>query len=102
MIVFVDVDDTLIRTIGSKRVPVPRVIESVRELSRKGAVLYCWSTGGAEYARRSAEEVGLLDAFQGFLPKPQILIDDQPVQEWRDLKTLHPIQVESWLKGLTA
>src|SRR3989442_1236349 len=57
--VFVDVDDTLVRSAGTKRIPMPSVIQHVRELHAQGAVLYCWSSGGAEYARQSAEELGL-------------------------------------------
>jgi hypothetical protein len=30
LIVFVDIDDTLVRSIGSKRIPMPRVVERVK------------------------------------------------------------------------
>lgn len=51
-IIFVDVDDTLVRTFGHKRIPMPAVIDTVRRLAATGqAELYCWSSGGAEYAR---------------------------------------------------
>jgi hypothetical protein len=89
-VVFVDVDDTLIRSVGTKRIPVGSAVAHVRELHRRGAVLYCWSTGGADYARASAEEVGLADSFVGFLPKPNVLIDDQDVTDWRRLIRIHP------------
>jgi FMN phosphatase YigB (HAD superfamily) len=84
-IVYVDVDDTLIRSIGSKRIPIPAAIERVRTLHQEGAILYLWSTGGADYARASAKELGLEALFVGFLPKPNIIIDDQQVHEWRGL-----------------
>lgn len=32
MVVYVDVDDTLIRSSGTKRIPMPRVIERVKRL----------------------------------------------------------------------
>ena len=73
-IVFVDVDDTLARSAGSKRIPIAAVVDRVRALKQAGATLYCWSTGGAEYARDSAREVGLEDCFVSFLPKPTIMI----------------------------
>jgi len=50
LIVYVDVDDTLMRSVGSKRIPMPRVVERVRKLRDDGALLYLWSSGGAEYA----------------------------------------------------
>lgn len=81
-IVFVDVDDTLIRSYGSKRIPMPSVISAVRELHAQGVELYLWSTGGAEYARNSAMEIGLQECFIAFLPKPHSYIDDQAVHEW--------------------
>jgi cation transport ATPase len=84
-VVYVDVDDTLIRSVGTKRVPIPSAIERVRSLHRDGATLYLWSTGGAEYARKTATELGLVELFAGFLPKPNIIIDDQHVHEWRGL-----------------
>jgi predicted HAD superfamily phosphohydrolase YqeG len=89
-VVYVDVDDTLVRSIGTKRIPLPHVVAHVRELKSQGAALYCWSTGGAEYARQSAEELGIASCFVGFLPKPQLLIDDQEPSQWRDLEYLHP------------
>ena len=93
MIAFVDVDDTLVRTVGSKRIPMPKVIEKVRELHRDGATLYLWSSGGADYARESAVELGIADCFVGFLPKPNLMIDDQEVSEWRYLTQIHPNSV---------
>ena len=94
-VVFVDVDDTLVRSAGSKRIPIDAVVERVRALKQAGATLYCWSTGGAEYARASASEVGLEDCFVLFLPKPTIMIDDQPPAEWRLCRCVHPFNIAS-------
>ncbi|HYF66315.1 MAG TPA: hypothetical protein VD886_26025 [Herpetosiphonaceae bacterium] len=90
LIVYVDVDDTLVRSAGAARIPMPGAIGHVRRLKAQGAELYCWSSGGADYARSSAEELGLADCFVAFLPKPHILLDDQPVGEWRRLAQIHP------------
>ena len=89
-VVYVDVDDTLIRSAGTKRIRIPLAIQRVRDLHRKGAVLYLWSTGGGEYARSTAIELGIEDLFSGFLPKPTIIIDDQQVHEWRGLTYERP------------
>jgi predicted HAD superfamily phosphohydrolase YqeG len=88
--VFVDVDDTLIRSVGAKRIPMPGMIAKVRQLKAEGACLYLWSSGGAEYARASAEELGLESCFTAFLPKPDLYIDDQPVHEWRGCRHVYP------------
>jgi hypothetical protein len=90
LVVYVDVDDTLVRSIGTKRIPLPAVIRHVRELHGSGAILYCWSTGGAEYAEATARELGIGECFHAFLPKPDVVIDDQPFAEWRGLTVLHP------------
>lgn len=45
--------------------------------------MYLWSTAGAEYARTTAEELKIAHCFTGFLPKPTLILDDQPVSEWR-------------------
>lgn len=82
-IVFVDVDDTLVRTVGKTRIPMPGVISRVLALHTGGAELYLWSSGGAEYARSSAAELGLEKCFVAFLPKPDVYIDDQAVGDWR-------------------
>jgi hypothetical protein len=88
--IYVDVDDTLVRSVGTKRIPNSGVIAHVKALAERGAVLYCWSSVGAEYARRSAEECGIADRFVAFLPKPNILLDDQEVASWRYCRTVHP------------
>ncbi|HEX2531156.1 MAG TPA: hypothetical protein VHK70_06750 [Burkholderiaceae bacterium] len=46
--VFVDVDDTLVRSVGTKRIPIPAAIAVVKELHRNGVQLFLWSSGGAE------------------------------------------------------
>ncbi len=70
MIVYIDVDDTLVRSVGSKRIPMPRVIERVRTLFHEGNTLYLWSAGGANYAKASAEELNIADCFCGFCQSP--------------------------------
>lgn len=105
--VYVDVDDTLIRVAGGKRIPVPAVVSCVRTLWERGATLYCWSAGGAEYARRSAAEVGLADCFACFLPKPSIMIDDQEPSKWPMAVVVHPmncdkVSLEEALHGRSA
>jgi hypothetical protein len=90
IVVYVDVDDTFVRSYGTTRIPIPAVLIHIRELYTQGAALYCWSCGGAEYARQSAEEFGIADCFLAFLPKPDILLDDQNVADWRQLRQVHP------------
>jgi predicted HAD superfamily phosphohydrolase YqeG len=92
--IFVDVDDTLVRSFGSKRIPMSSTIALVRSLKEHGADLYCWSSGGADYARSAAEEVGLADCFTSFLPKPKLLLDDVNTANWRMLQ-LHPSECTS-------
>ena len=88
--IYVDVDDTLVRSIGAKRVPMPAVIAAVRQLAAQGVQLYLWSTGGADYCRSTAAELGLTDCFAGFLTKPHAYIDDQSVDEWRGCQHVLP------------
>lgn len=88
--IYVDVDDTFVRSASSKRIPMPAPIQHVRALKAQGAVLYCWSSGGADYAQRSAEEFGIADCFEAFLPKPNVLVDDMPISEWPRFITIHP------------
>ncbi|MUV13337.1 DUF705 domain-containing protein [Noviluteimonas gilva] len=95
--VFVDVDDTLIRSIGTRRIPMPAVVESVRALHRAGVTLYLWSTGGADYARASAVELGIEQCFVAFLPKPDAYLDDQSVADWRDCRHVLPGNAEALL-----
>lgn len=90
MVLFVDIDDTLVRSFGSKRIAMSAVVAHVRALFDQGAVLYAWSSGGADYARASTEELGVADCFVGFLPKPQVFVDDVRVEAWRGAVQLHP------------
>jgi hypothetical protein len=95
-VVFVDVDDTLVRSFGSKRIPMTAVIERVHDLHATGAAeLYCWSRGGATYAHESAVELGLAPCFVGYLSKPDLVVDDQAPHEWRELTVIHPNEAAS-------
>jgi hypothetical protein len=86
---------TLVRSFGSKRIPMTEMVRHVRELSRNGVVLYAWSSGGADYARASAKELGIDDCFTAFLPKPNVIIDDQALAYWRRLVQVHPGEASS-------
>ncbi|MGJ5633060.1 DUF705 domain-containing protein [Nostoc sp. CALU 1950] len=97
MVIFVDVDDTLVRSVATKRIPIASVIKVVRQLKVQGAVLYCWSSGGSDYAHASAKEFGLEDCFAGYLPKPEAMSDDQPFPAWRSLRHVYPLQADSLL-----
>ncbi len=88
-IIYVDVDDTLVRSFGSKRIPMGQMVERIAALKRAGAEMYCWSSGGADYAEHSARELGIWECFKAFLPKPQLLVDDVAIASWR-LSELHP------------
>ena len=88
--IFIDVDDTLVRTTGTKRIPRTEVIERVRELHQAGHELFIWSSGGAAYAEEIAVEFGIAHLFSTFLPKPDVSIDDILIQDWTNLKQLHP------------
>ncbi len=91
-VIYIDVDDTLVRSAGTKRIPMTAVIARVRELKASGNQLFLWSSGGAEYAKTTAIELGIESCFEGFLPKPGIYIDDQPVHEWRYCTHRYPNQ----------
>jgi hypothetical protein len=94
LILYVDVDDTLIRSVGAKRIPIPGVVSELRRLHAQGAELYLWSSGGAEYARQSAIELEIEGLFVAFLPKPTAYIDDQPVSDWRQTTHFYPAQAQ--------
>lgn len=87
--VFIDVDDTLVRSFGSKRIPITPMVELVKKLALSGAELYCWSSGGPEYAAEVARDLAIGDCFKAFLPKPNVLIDDSPVASW-EMVQFHP------------
>jgi phosphoserine phosphatase len=89
-VIYVDVDDTLVRSVGSKRIPMPSVVSRVKALFTEGAALYLWSSGGAEYARAVASELGIEHCFVNFLPKPNAYLDDQPVHEWKYCTHVYP------------
>ena len=46
-------------------------------------------------AQQSAREVAIEGCFVAFLPKPQILIDDQAPAEWRRLVHVYPTDATS-------
>ena len=94
MIVYVDVDNTLVRTTALGREPIKAVIDHVRRLKDDGAELYLWSAGGANYCREIAAELGIEHCFTAFLPKPRIMIDDEEVRDLVFCTTFHPSTCE--------
>ncbi len=88
--IYVDIDETFLRNYGTKQIPIPTVIEHIKSLKAQGAILYCWSSGGAEYAKVSAEKFGISECFVGFLPKPNVTLDDTSFAQWRNLLEVHP------------
>lgn len=90
LVIYVDVDDTLIRTVGSKRIPIPRCADYVRKQFSDGNTLYCWSRGGGDYAREVAAELGIADCFTAFLPKPDMLLDDRLEESLSHCEFVHP------------
>jgi len=99
LVVYVDVDDTFVRSIGAKRIPITHVIGHVRKVHASGALLYCWSSGGSDYARQSATEFAIEHCFHAFLPKPNVMIDDQSVADWRLCLELHPLSIKNETQG---
>ena len=89
--IFVDIDETLVRNIGAKQIPIPAMVKHVETLFDQGAILYCWSSGGADYAKDVTTKLGIAHCFVAFLPKPDVLIDDMPIDKWHLLQ-VHPNQ----------
>lgn len=89
-VIFVDVDDTLIRTFGTKQIPIPNAIRYVRDMFNAGNSLYCWSRGGAQYSRDVATTLGIADCFVCFLPKPDVVVDDRLAQLLDHCEFIHP------------
>jgi predicted HAD superfamily phosphohydrolase YqeG len=94
-VIYVDVDDTLVRSSGNKRIPIPAVVQHVKKMSAAGMQLYCWSSGGAEYAEQIATELGIRGCFAAFLPKPNVFLDDQSPSEWKYARVVGPLDVAS-------
>lgn len=88
--VYVDVDDTLVRTTSGTVIPIPGVIAHVRHLHERGAQLYCWSAGGADYAQQTAERLHIAHCFTAYLSKPHLFFDDQQPSEWPGFCVQHP------------
>ncbi len=88
--IYIDVDGTLVQTCADRRIPNSNLLRRLREWKAQGAILYCWSSHGAEYAQRTAEELQVANCFAGFVTKPHVLVDDQGIKEWPYLLELAP------------
>ena len=64
--IYIDVDETFVRNVDRKQLPIPDVIAHIKALKMENATLYCWSSGGADYARQRAEAFGIADCFTAF------------------------------------
>ena len=73
--IFVDVDLTLVDANGRM---LPDASGALAKLKDRGCHLFLWSTNGADYARATAQRLGLSEMFEGFAAKADIIIDDMP------------------------
>ncbi len=92
--IYIDVDGTLVQVSGDKRIPNSNLLRRIREWKAQGAILYCWSSYGADYAQRTAQELQVKDCFAGFLTKPHALVDDQSINQWTYFTELAPGRAE--------
>lgn len=97
----IDVDDTFVRSASHARIAMPEVVAAIRTLRTTEMELSCWSSGGAEYARASAQAFGVDSCFVAFLPKPTVLLDDVPVSDWRQLDHVYPLAVSGLVARLS-
>ena len=77
LVIYIDVDDTLIRSVGKTQIPMPASADYVRRMHAAGHTLYCWSRGGLGHARDVATSLGIADCFVAFMPKPDVCLDDR-------------------------
>ena len=75
--IYIDVDDTLIRSAGKTQIPMPASVEYVRRMHAAGHALYCWSRGGREHAYNVSTSLDIAECFEEFLPKPDVCLDDR-------------------------
>ncbi len=73
--VFIDVDLTLV---DEKGAIYGDAVDGLDRLRDAGCHLFLWSSVGVDYARSTAERLGLTDYFEGYASKPDIIIDDMP------------------------
>lgn len=97
MVWLFDVDGTLVGSVRSDRLR-PGAQELLNELDGRGVTCVLWSAGGAAYARRMAQQHGIVGFFDGFYAKlerddadrygvdhleprhrPDVLVDDSPL-----------------------
>lgn len=93
-IVYIDIDDTLIRSFGSKQIPITHSISHLKKLFNNGFEIYLWSSGGEEYCKNVAKNLGIYEYIKSFLPKPNVYIDDQKFDEWKLCKHYYPGEVD--------
>ena len=76
LVAYVDVDDTLVRSFGSKRIPMTEMVQYVRELNRDGVALARPSEHGSVGRIRSGRVLArnhprpARDALAGSAPGP--------------------------------
>ncbi|MEI9894502.1 MAG: hypothetical protein WDN28_11605 [Chthoniobacter sp.] len=96
LFIYVDVDDTLVEKADGQERPNTAVVHHVSELFKQGAQLYCWSTGGEDHARATAQKLGIEGCFIGFLHKPHVFIDDERAEEWPCFFHVRPDELQSF------
>jgi hypothetical protein len=85
--VYVDLDDT---SFAALKLNAFRYLRWSSTFADSTPTVRCWSSGGADCARTTAEELNIASCFAAFLPKPQVIIDDQLIAEWPQFLHVHP------------
>ena len=73
--IFIDVDLTLVDASGKLLDGAKDALQRMRD---KGCHLFLWSTCGADYCRKIADLHKLSEFCEGYVAKPDIIIDDMP------------------------
>lgn len=96
---YVDVDETLVLTKWPESLDKNTIVidhfghdirvwphlphaEAIRQFKARGHAVVVWSAGGARWAKAVVEAMGLTDAVDVIISKPDWLIDDKPVSAW--------------------
>ena len=84
MVVYVDIDDTLIDLDDRPLLHVINFVKALKE--ERGCELIAWSGGGKDWAKHATIQLGIDHLFDMFLDKPEAIVDDL---EFKDFCHLH-------------
>ena len=88
--IYVDVDNTLVRTVRGTELPIPKVVRHIKKLHHEGALLYCSVTVARTMLAKPHNVWESMRVSLVFSESPKFSSTMNELEEWPCVVDVHP------------